>query len=111
MRGIIGATIFALILSGCGGQPTTRGEVQDRLVASDAERCAKQYLGKPTSGPNTEIWIMCVQVSASLESRDPVNVAKQVIRQQGWNVFEFENRSGSNGELSVAGTARIASGE
>lgn len=111
MRLLAGLVLAAAILSGCGGAPATKGDVKDRLVAAEAERCAKQYLGKPNSGPNSEIWIMCAQVSASLERHDPVRVARQVIRQQGWNVFEFESRAGSTAELSAAGIARLASGE
>ena len=76
----------------------TRGEVMDRNAATNVASCAKQYLGRPNSGANTEVWIMCLHVSSEIAGRDKLNVARKVIRAQGYNVFEVEKNQ--NGFLS-----------
>lgn len=83
---------LAVVLAVAGCQPVTRGEVRDREAALDVERCANQYLGKPNSGPETEIWIMCLHVSSELAGRDKVRVAERVLAQRG-NVFEPDRPS------------------
>lgn len=110
MKVIWGAIVCSLALASCG-EPVTRGEVRDRQLAMDTERCAEQYLGRANSGPNAEIWIMCVQITAKQGTRDAVGVANRVIINRGWNVFEFEAREGATNTLSDAGSARISSGQ
>lgn len=104
-------SVVVATLAACGGQPVTHGELLDRDAASDTDRCARQYLGRPNSGPNDEIWIMCVQIVSNRLGRDVVNVAQRIVDKEGWNVFEFENRSGAGREISEQGAARLRSGE
>ena len=86
--------IFVMLAMPPAASQTTRGEIMDRHAAADVERCAKQYLGRQSSGANTDVWLMCLHVSAELAERDKVNVARQVIRQQRYNVFEVEEKPG-----------------
>ena len=64
----------------------------DRNAAANVESCANQYLGRPNAGANTEVWIMCLHVSSELAERDKLNVARQVMRKKGYNVFEVEKK-------------------
>lgn len=86
----------------------TRGGVADRNTAMEVERCAKQYLGKPNSGPDTEVWIMCLHSSSELAKRNKINVARQVLRYQRKNVFESGH---SSTELSQQLIDRINRGD
>lgn len=86
----------------------TRGEVADRNAAMAVERCAKQYLGRPNSGPDTEIWIMCLHSSSELAGRNKINVARQVLRYQRKNVFESGQ---SSTDLSQQFIERINRGD
>jgi len=100
MKVFAGCIVMGLmILTGCGqsDQPVTRGEVADRNAAMEVEKCARQYLGKSNSGPDTEVWIMCLHSSSELAGRNKINVAHQVIRYQKKNVFETNQ---SSAELS-----------
>lgn len=98
--------LLAAALAGCG-EPVTKGDIWDREAADDASRCAKQYLGRPNSGPDEEIWIMCTQIAAKQKSRPVARVANRVAIKQGKNVFE----PGSGRELSAAMIARLESGQ
>ena len=90
---IIAIVIFFLTMSiSTEVTAITRGEVMDRNAAANVASCANQYLGRPNSGANTEVWIMCLHVSSELAGRDKLNVARQVIRSKGYNVFEVENK-------------------
>jgi hypothetical protein len=105
LRDITTVFIVAIALASCG-KPVTKGELADRNAATEVERCANQYLGHPNSGPDTEIWVMCLHVSSELAQRNKINVARQVIRQKGRNVFE-----GGGQELSDALIVRINRGQ
>ena len=98
--------VLAAALAGCG-EPVTKGDIWDREAADDASRCAKQYLGRPNSGPDEEIWIMCTQIAAKQKSRPVARVANRVAIKQGKNVFE----PGSGRDLSAAMVARLESGQ
>lgn len=103
MRGIIAAGV-ALILAGCG-EPVTKGDVKDMNTAIEVERCARQYLGKPSNGPDTEIWITCLHASSELARRDKIKVARRILKKKG-NVFE-----GTMHDLSNDFIARIKRGD
>ena len=123
--GFFGLIVFLLIVGQCSRDDSssssspasetstaagqiTRGELADRDAAIEVERCAKQYLGKPSSGPSTEIWIMCLHASSELARRNKINVARQVIRDQRINVFESGQPSN---ELSPQLIDRINRGD
>jgi hypothetical protein len=94
----------------------TRGEVADRQAAVDVSSCAHQYLGQSNSGPNTEIWIMCLHASSELARRDKIDVARRVIENIGYNVFEIEVApgwfsGGDNKTLSPALIDRVHRGD
>jgi hypothetical protein len=84
--------LLAIVALPIPASSLTRGEVRDIDAAASVERCATQYLGRRTSDANTEVWIMCLHVSAELAERDKLNVARQVLRIQGYNVFEIEEK-------------------
>ena len=101
-------TLFAIALavSACG-ERTTKGDIWDMEAADEAERCAGQYLGRPNSGPDAEIWIMCTQIASKRADRQVVRVANRVVKAQRRNVFE----PGAAREISAAMIARLESGE
>lgn len=120
MRGATVSAIIAtlaVILISSTSAAITRGEVEDRRVASEVARCAKGYIQRYSSGsPNTELWIMCLHASSELARRDKIDVARQVIRREGYNVFEIEDKPGWFGnsepkDLTVQMIDRIKRGE
>lgn len=97
MKSVAMAALAVLLSTGgaaVAAQDTTE-VAADKQAAAETVRCSRDYLRRGTSGmSNTQTWIMCVQASAELARRNTVSVAKQVAKQEGYNVFEIEEDPG-----------------
>lgn len=74
-------TVVALYLFGqCSKrEPVTRGDILDRNAASEAQRCARQYLsGAADASARSEIWDMCIGVAAETSGRNPEAIRRHI---------------------------------
>lgn len=120
MKRTTAALLAALVVSADlthSAAAITRGEVADMTAATEVIRCANGYIGRGSGGDkHTELWRMCLHAVAELAYRDKIDVARRVIKKQGYNVFEIEEDPGWFGnsepkELTAEMIARIHRGE
>jgi hypothetical protein len=85
MKRIVLVVALAALVSSCGGEPMTKGDIADRQAAMDAADCVKKYSGGSDVSDN---WALCIDAISGQAGRNPEKVKDWVNRQQGRKIFQ-----------------------